>query len=556
MNFLTSFYSRINHILFQKVDSTGLAIFRICFSSVLMLQVLLFFRFKHMIFDRIPFVYVGEIEPDLMLGFWLVTTICLILGLFTRTATIVNYCFAVIVFGSNKQWEVHVFYSYLGVSFLMMFMPLGRRLSLDNLIRRLKYSTEELFEPNYLVPAVNYLAPLFIGIGLMYFDSVLFKMATYIWTHGIGMWMPATIPAATWTDTSFLLNQKWLVIFLNYFVIVFEVFFILLIWFKSFRLPYVIIGIIFHIGIGITYPIPLFAAAYISMYLLLMPLWVWKRIGLFFDKFWNFKKPGFVPGDKGSLNRAILFDHFLGPRRFSNTGSSQLNFWQTLPIEKLKKIQWAAIFFVFVGLQFVISWYTPSVSKFRALYPFKPIDFLTIRVMKPLYANLKHFAYCYLGVTHHGVFVDFHFKGFNHLFKAEFIDKNGVRHHVPILDKNGLVDKLVLEQTWRNIAFETITQNVRQDVFEPNFKLFLFQYFYEYFPNGDPNDREGKFILYGKNIKVAKEWEYDMLKKNLEAPWVEVGTCHFEGKYLIYDWNQNMIDILETEKENPLGSWK
>jgi len=47
-----------------------------------------------------------------------------------------------------------------------------------------------------------------------------------------------------------------------------------------------------------------------------------------------------------------------------------------------------------------------------------------------------------------------------------------------------------------------------------------------------------------------------MLKKNLEAPWVEVGTCHFEGKYLIYDWNQNMIDILETEKENPLGSWK
>jgi hypothetical protein len=544
----------INRALFKKVDSTGLAIFRICFSSVLTLQILVFYRFKHMMFDRIPFVYVGEIEPDLFLASWLIATICLIFGLFTKPASIVNYVMGVMVFSSSKQWEVHVFYSYVGISFLMMFLPMGKRFSLDNLIRRFKYSNNTLYEPNYLVSAIHYSAPILFGIGFMYFDSVLFKLQTYMWMNGIGMWMPATIPAATWNDTSFILNQKELVIFLNYFVIVFELLFVVLMWFKHFRLPIFIIGTIFHIGIGITYPIPLFAAAYASMYLLLVPLSVWASLGKLFDKFWTFNTPEFLPGDAKSMNRAIVYDHFLGPRRFSNNNADQVYALPSLPGEYLFRLQWLIIFYVFFGLQFIISWFSPFSSFMRAKTQYKIEHFVTSKLIEPLYLNLQKFSHNYFGITHHGVFVDHHFRGFNHIFRAEFVDKFGRRHHVPILDKNGLVDKLVLEQTWCNIAFRTITQVVRQNIFEPNFKLFLFQYIYEYKPNGAANDGEGTFYLYGKKIKVAWKWEHDMLKKNMDAPWLPVGTCHFDGPDVIYNWNQNMADILESEKEDPYGT--
>ncbi len=548
MNWFSKFNNRLNHVLFQKVDATGLAVFRICFSFVLILQVAMFFRFKHMIFDRVPFVYVGEIEPNLMLGFWMASVVCLFLGLFTKPASVVNYCFAVLVLSSNKQWEVHVFYSYVGISFLMMFLPLGKRFSLDNLIDKFKYSSSnKLYEPNYLVSAVNYIAPIFIGIGFMYFDSVFFKLDTYMWTHSIGMWMPATIPAATWVDTSFILNQEYLVKFLNYFVLVFEALFIILMWSKPFRLPLALIGIGFHIGIGITYPIPYFAAAYISMYLLLLPLWVWKKLGSFFEKFWPFKTPQFQVGDKASLNKAIIYDHFLGPRRFSNNDPNALHVLPSLPAETFYRWQWKSIFLIVIGLQIIISWFSPYTKTLRHENPYKLITVVTHRIMEPLYLSLRGLSTKYLGITHHGVFVDHHFKGFNHIFRAEFVDNKGDVYHVPILDKNGLVDDLVIEQTWRNIAFETITQFVRQDIFEPNIKLFLLQYFYEY----RPKNREGYFRLYGKNIKVAKEWEYDMLKKNMEAPWFSVGQCHFEGDQLIFDWNQNMIDILEKEKKDP-----
>lgn len=545
-------FDKINNTLFKRVDSTGLAIFRICFSTVLVLQVLLFFRFRHMIFDRYPFDYVGELDSNLILGFWLITTICLVLGLFTKTASIVNYVLAVIVFSSNRQWEVHVFYSYVGVSFLMMFMPMGKRLSLDNLVERWRNSNNSLYEPNYQVPVVSYYATLLFGIGFMYFDSVLFKLTTHMWLNGIGMWMPATIPAATWNDTSFILNQKELVIFLNYFVMVFEFFFIFLMWWKPFRLPYFILGFIFHVGIGITYPIPLFASAYASMYLLMVPFGVWSRLGNFLNRFWKFNTPTFVPGDKRSLNKAILFDHFFGPRRFSNQKeTSPIFILPTISGERLFRIQWYFILIVFILIQLVVSWFSPYPVVSRQLHTNRYVNYVTKMVLEPVYRRVGVFSVKFFGITHHGVFVDHHFQGFNHLFRAEFVDKFGKRHHVPVLDKNGLVDNLVMEQTWRNIAFETITQNVRQEVFEPNFRLFLLQYFYEYKPNGAHDDRQGTFILYGKKIKVAREWEKDMLKKNMESPWFPVGTCSFEGTKLNYQWNQNMLDILDAEKKDP-----
>ena len=96
-----------------------------------------------------------------------------------------------------------------------------------------------------------------------------------MWLNGLGMWKPANIPMATWSDTSWLMNNESLVIFLGYIVIVFEVLFVFAFWRKKFRLPIMLIGIGFHLGILLEFPIPCFVLAFCVVYLLMMPVRFW-----------------------------------------------------------------------------------------------------------------------------------------------------------------------------------------------------------------------------------------------------------------------------------------
>ncbi len=66
--------------------------------------------------------------------------------------------------------------------------------------------------------------------------------------------------------------------FLGYFVIVFETLFIFLFWFRPLRIPLLLIGILFHLGILIIYPIPWFALTVIAVYLLLLPERFWLKL--------------------------------------------------------------------------------------------------------------------------------------------------------------------------------------------------------------------------------------------------------------------------------------
>jgi predicted DCC family thiol-disulfide oxidoreductase YuxK len=262
-----------------KVDASGLSIFRIFYSLVLFGEILQLYKFRHIIYDKDPFVYVGELDVSFLFYFWFPVLLLMFLGLFTRFATILNYIFSVIIFSSASKFEYHVFYVYVGVNFLLMFVPIARVFSLDNLLQKIKFSTiYKKYEVNNKILQVNYFIIVFIGIGLVYIDSVFHKLSSKLWVDGLGVWLPSSLPMITWNDTSFLLNQKWLVLFLGYLVLIFEATFVFLFWFKKCRVPLLLLGIFFHIGILIAYPIPYFALTYIAIYLLLVPSSFWLQI--------------------------------------------------------------------------------------------------------------------------------------------------------------------------------------------------------------------------------------------------------------------------------------
>jgi predicted DCC family thiol-disulfide oxidoreductase YuxK len=285
-------YKRVFNSLFTtKVDAIGLSIFRMFYSVVLFFELNELYTFRNIIYDKEPFKYTGELDVSFIFYFWFVVVAFLFLGLFTRYVTILNYIFGVIIFSSAIKFEYHVFYAYVGINFLLVFMPISRVFSLDSLFQKLKYST--LYKPFNIdrkVLKINYIVPVFVGIGLVYFDSIFHKFSSKMWMDGLGVWLPSSLPMVIWNDTSILLNQKWLMLFLGYLVLVFETVFIFLFWFKRFRVPFFLLGVFFHIGILIAYPIPWFALTVIAVYLLLVPVNYW----IFLASKIKFKSPIYI----------------------------------------------------------------------------------------------------------------------------------------------------------------------------------------------------------------------------------------------------------------------
>jgi len=207
------------------------------------------------------------------------------LGWYTRVATIGNYFVSLLFFDVTSEYEYHAFFVYLGLNFLLMFLPVGRCLSLDRLRLKLKYSSgNKIYRPPSKVSYFAYTIPLLVAAAFLYTDSVLFKFVSPFWGKGLGMWLPANVPMGTHLDSSIYMNIKPLVISLGYLTMVFEFLFIFIFWFKPFRIPLFMIGFGLHVGILLEFPIPWFAFSMLSLYMLLVPVFIWKKIGNWMKK--------------------------------------------------------------------------------------------------------------------------------------------------------------------------------------------------------------------------------------------------------------------------------
>jgi hypothetical protein len=268
----------IERVLWSKTDATGLSVFRMCYVLVLSYEIIQLYTFKTILYDKVPFTEIGEINVKLIFQFWFIVTALIFLGLFTRIATIVNYIFSVIIFSSISEFGYAVFNIYVSINFLLMFLPIHRCLSLDSLIEEIKSSnTTILCKSENKVLAIHYLAPVLIGIAIVYLNSSFHKIVSPMWLDGLGVWLPASIPMITWTDLTWILNLKYFMKFAGYLVLCFEIFFIFLFWFKPFRLTLLAIGVILHVGILIAFPIPSFSLTMLSIYILMIPesFWLW-----------------------------------------------------------------------------------------------------------------------------------------------------------------------------------------------------------------------------------------------------------------------------------------
>lgn len=266
--------------LYKPVPAIGLGIFRICFALCLCATVAHLLYFNHLLFDTLPYVQSAGWPVQPVLVVWLVACVMMVFGLGFRIAAIVNYLCIVTIIGPLFPFDYHGDLITTFYSLVLVFAPANRTLALDPLRAKLRMSHP--MRPHHPVRTASrlwYFLILVCGLGLVYLDSVFFKVASPHWLHGLGLWLPASLVPYSWVDLTSFLNIKPLVFALGYLTLFYEMFFLLFIWSRRTRPVIAFIGIGLHLGISLTFPIPLFGFIASSALLLLIPFAWWRAAG-------------------------------------------------------------------------------------------------------------------------------------------------------------------------------------------------------------------------------------------------------------------------------------
>lgn len=263
---LTTLYRKITESraissLFGEEYSRGLAIFRILFFSTLLIEVLQIIFFQEII--------LRSAGNTLILSIWVLSLFFMVVGFQFQLSAIINFTYVVIYISSFTDFEYHIDHVYVSTSLLAIFFPFANDLSIDALLE------PDRKRKNY---RFYILMTLLISVGFVYFESFFHKLDTKIWIEGLGVWLPASFPNTTFLDIFFILNQKWLVITMSHVTLVFELAFIMLIFFKRFNLLLLVLGGALDFGILLFFTIPLFATAMITFYAIFIPEKILKKI--------------------------------------------------------------------------------------------------------------------------------------------------------------------------------------------------------------------------------------------------------------------------------------
>ena len=291
-----------------------IGIFRILYGMVAFQEILFLLYFNHLIFDPIPYIDVEFPMIPLFLGLWLLVAGSVLIGYRSQSAIIANYIFWIVFVNftpMQRDFDGGFDLFMIGVGFFLIFMPIGRSLSADNLLYKLQFKYKQNPVLPKIISALSLLFPVLICLGFLYFDSAIHKLFAEHWRNGLGGWLPSSMPYyISALDLSWMLNNEILQKSIGYLILVFQFTFIFLFYRRSFRPIFLFVGAGLHIGITISFNIYPFGLGMLSVYILMIPFSWWAAIA---DKL-VYKTPQlavFYDGDCPLCNRtATIINHF------------------------------------------------------------------------------------------------------------------------------------------------------------------------------------------------------------------------------------------------------
>jgi hypothetical protein len=476
-----------------EVDALGFAFFRIVYAWILLRELRQIFFFQSLIFPE------GMLSPGLALGLlvvWGMALCFLLAGWLTRPAAIVNYLISVVVVWGMPDFKYHLDYIMISVNFLLIWLPVSATLSLDADWRKRKTG---LPAPRRVSASGIYLLAI-IPLGLVYLDSVIYKLTSPMWMSGLGFWLPSSLPQNAQTDLSWLLNHQGLVKAIGYGVIVFEALFLVLIWFRPLRLVLVVAGLLLHAGIGVAYPIPHFSLAMMALYLPLLPDGFWLRVRRTWLWFMGQTRGVRQPASRGAARSVPAPSPVAGKRAGWRAAFvlycclSQLLCFTVTPLfqsgaEKLGLAKQMA------GLQ---AW-------------FKPVFFF----------NQK-----FLGLVSHDIFLDKHFRQYRRLVSLHYVPRQGPHLLLPLLDEQGRPGSYCSGRIWTKWVYRVTAPGAGPQKLAAGLENFAAFWAGQHNMPFEP----ARFQIVVKEVTVPQTWQADHLRRQMRRPWQPAGTVWEQGQ--------------------------
>jgi hypothetical protein len=198
--------------------------------------------------------------------FWIFLSFALLLtaGLWTRVSSVAVFlCLTSIQ--QRNLFITHGGDAFLRIAgFFLMFAPAGAAFSLDRL-RRVRRGRED----DVIAPRAPWAQRMIqFELALMYFASFCWKLKGNTWLHGnalyyvIHLHSVARFPIPGWIQVPIILKLG------SWFTLLLEFSLGVLIWFRRFRYPLLLIGVLFHLCLEYALNLPMFQWDVLSAYVL------------------------------------------------------------------------------------------------------------------------------------------------------------------------------------------------------------------------------------------------------------------------------------------------
>ncbi|MBX9693512.1 MAG: HTTM domain-containing protein, partial [Cyanobacteria bacterium] len=234
-------------------NQLALSIVRITFHAIVFLSIFQIYYCR-----RLSFAPSCDWIGDFVVLADLVLVASLMVGYKIRFCAIAHYLLFTALIYPNCLHRYHFDYVTGNFSLLFMFAPAAKTLSVDSRLKGIQ-------APGELLPRWFFFL-YFTAIWLFYVDSVLFKVASPMWTGGITFWFGAALPHFSLHMYPEWLEIDWVVKMMTYTAFVFEATFPLIL-FSRLRPVMVLFGFLLHLGITLFYPIPLFGVGMAVLFL-------------------------------------------------------------------------------------------------------------------------------------------------------------------------------------------------------------------------------------------------------------------------------------------------
>ncbi|MBU6154037.1 MAG: HTTM domain-containing protein [Bdellovibrionales bacterium] len=264
MNWFRTFF-------FRKEPVEGIALFRIVFSILLILNALLLLPDLSNFFgERGVVEYWGPgkfqasnlysfFKPTLANSTWILTLhlfsgVLLMLGLFTRTSAWVGF----LTLSSLHHYNVLILNSgdtvLRLVLFYLGFSQAGKAYSLDRFLALRRGKASIL--PRLEMPWAQRLIQL--QIAFLYFSTSFYKFDGKAWAYGEATYYTSRLWDFERFPVPYVFDHLWSIRATTWSSLIIEFSLGTLIWVKAFRIPVIVSGVLLHLGIEYSMNIPLF----------------------------------------------------------------------------------------------------------------------------------------------------------------------------------------------------------------------------------------------------------------------------------------------------------